>query len=122
MKGEVVRGAGRGRKLGVPTVNIDPDSRLVLPEDGVYLGKVIDLKDSSLKMPAIINIGDNPTFGDRQKRVESHILDFEGDMYGKIIRVDFLERLREEIKFDTAGDLKKQIAKDIDRAKHYFKL
>jgi riboflavin kinase/FMN adenylyltransferase len=122
MKGEVVKGAGRGRKLGVPTVNIDPDPRLVLPEDGVYLGKVIDLKGSSLKMPAIINIGDNPTFGDRQKRVESHILDFEGEMYGKIIRVDFLERLREEIKFDTADDLKKQIAKDIGRARYYFKL
>jgi riboflavin kinase/FMN adenylyltransferase len=122
MKGEVVKGAGRGRKLGIPTVNIEPDSRLVLPEDGVYLGKVIDLGSPSQKMPAIVNIGDNPTFGDQQKRVESHLLDFEGDMYGKIIRVDFLKRLREEIKFDTAGDLKKQIAKDIGRARHYFKL
>jgi riboflavin kinase/FMN adenylyltransferase len=122
MKGEVVKGAGRGRKLGIPTVNIEPDSRLVLPEDGVYLGNVIDLGSSTLKMPAIVNIGDNPTFGDGQKRVESNILDFDGDMYGKIIRVDFLERLREEIKFDTADDLKKQIAKDIDKARHYFKL
>jgi riboflavin kinase/FMN adenylyltransferase len=122
MKGEVVKGAGRGRKLGIPTVNIEPDSRLVLPEDGVYLGKVNDLNGSSQKMPAVINIGDNPTFGDGQKKVESHILDFKGDMYGKVIRVDFLERLRKEIKFDTVSDLKKQISKDIIKARRYFKL
>lgn len=123
MKGEVLRGAGRGRKLGIPTVNIEPDSRLVLPDDGVYLGKVIDMGNPGQeRMPAVINIGDNPTFGDRQKRIESHILDFEGDMYGKVIRVDFLERLREEIKFDTSHSLQKQIAKDISRARRYFKL
>jgi riboflavin kinase/FMN adenylyltransferase len=122
MKGEVVKGAGRGIKLGIPTVNIEPDSRLILPEDGVYAGMVIDMDDSGQKMPSIINIGDNPTFGDMQKRVESHILDFEGDMYGKVIRVDFLERLRKEIRFDMAEDLKKQISRDIDKARRYFKL
>jgi riboflavin kinase/FMN adenylyltransferase len=122
IKGEVIRGAGRGRELGVPTVNIEADARLILPEDGVYLGKVIDTGYPDVRMPAVINIGDNPTFGDRHKRVESHILDFNGDMYGKAIKVDFLKRLRNEIKFDTVDSLKKQISRDIDKARCYFML
>ena len=71
-------------------------------------------------MPAVINIGDNPTFGDDEKRIESHILDFDGDLYKKFIRIDFLERLRPEIRFDKIEDLKKQIQKDIERARAYF--
>jgi riboflavin kinase/FMN adenylyltransferase len=121
LKGEVVKGAGRGKKLGIPTVNIDADKNLVLPEDGVYLGNVSRSDYPADKMPAVINIGDNPTFGDAEKRIESHILDFNADLYKKMIRIDFLKRLRREIRFDEIEDLKKQIHRDIERARAYFR-
>jgi len=119
--GKVIRGAGRGKLIGVPTVNMSASSRLVIPRDGVYLGRVSKKQGTGPGMPSVINIGDNPTFGDRIKRVESHIIDFDGDLYGKKIMVEFNKRLRQEIKFNSAGELKEQIAEDIKKGRRYFK-
>jgi riboflavin kinase/FMN adenylyltransferase len=121
LKGRVTKGSGRGKRLGIPTINIDADESLVLPADGVYLGTVSEEKDHSEKLPAVVNIGDNPTFGDRKKRVESHILDFDSDMYRKMIKIEFLERIREEIKFENVEDLIRQVKKDIEKGREYFR-
>jgi riboflavin kinase / FMN adenylyltransferase len=120
IRGKVVKGAGRGTKLGIPTANMEPGNSLVLPEDGVYAGTVSGSKSPEEKMPSVINIGDNPTFGDSKRRVESHILDLDKDMHGWEIRVDFLERLRREIRFNNPDELKKQIAEDIKMTRRYF--
>jgi len=120
LKGKVISGKGRGKKLGIPTVNIGASENLVMPKDGVYLGIVSEKEGLIEKMPAVINIGDNPTFKDKIKRVESHIIDYEGDLYKKIIKVEFLERLREEIKFESIEDLKVQLEKDLRKARIYF--
>jgi riboflavin kinase / FMN adenylyltransferase len=121
IRGKVVKGAGRGSKLGIPTANMEPGNCLVLPKDGVYAGTVSRSESPEVKMPSVINIGDNPTFGDIKRRVESHILDFDKKMNGCEIMVDFLERLRREIKFNDPDELKKQVAKDIIMTRRYFK-
>lgn len=119
--GKVIKGAGRGRKLGSPTANIDVCDNLVVPGDGVYFGKISIGEHDGGELPAIINIGDNPTFGGSKKWVESHILDFNENIYDKDIRIVFLKKLREEIKFETGGRLIRQIKKDIDDAGVFFK-
>jgi riboflavin kinase/FMN adenylyltransferase len=121
IRGQVTRGAGRGKKLGIPTVNINADESLVLPADGVYIGMISMGKYPVERLPAVVNIGDNPTFGDRKKRVESHLLDYDGNLYKKMIKVEFLERIRGEIKFEAINDLTEQIKKDIKMARLYFK-
>jgi len=120
LRGIVVKGAGRGKKLGIPTVNIDTGESLVMPADGVYVGAVSE-EGPAQRMPALINIGDNPTFGDKKKRVESHILDYEGDMYRKGIKVEFLDMIREEIRFDSVESLIEQIKEDIRTGRAYFR-
>ena len=121
LRGQVIRGAGRGKKLGIPTVNIDAGESLVLPADGVYIGMISTGKYPVEKLPAVVNIGDNPTFGERKKRVESHLLDYDGNLYKKMIKVEFLKRIRGEIKFEAINDLMEQIKKDIKMARSYFK-
>lgn len=121
IKGKVIKSAGRGRKLGFPTANIDVCDSLVVPGDGVYFGKISIGEYDGRELPAIINIGDNPTFGGLKKWVESYIMDFNGNLYDKDIRIVFLKKLREEIKFKTGGELIKQIKKDIDDAGVFFK-
>ncbi len=121
IKGKVIRGAGRGKKLGFPTANIDVCESLVVPGDGVYFGKISISNNDAEELPVVINIGDNPTFGDSKKWVESYILDFDGNIYGEDIRITFLKRLRKEIKFETGEGLIGQIKKDIDDARLFFK-
>ena len=121
IKGKVIKGAGRGKKLGFPTVNIDVCESLVVPGDGVYFGKISISSNDAGELPAVINIGDNPTFGDSKKWVEGHILDFDDNIYDEDIRITFLKKLREEIKFETGEGLIGQIKKDIDDARLFFK-
>ena len=121
IKGKVIKGAGRGRKLGFPTANIDVCNSLVVPGDGVYFGKISIGEYNGEELPVMINIGDNPTFGGSKKWVESHILDFNDNIYNKDIRIVFLKKLREEIKFETGDGLIRQIKKDIDDAGVFFK-
>jgi len=110
IEGKVIR--GYKRQIGFPTANIKPPQKLI-PKDGVYVGWVNTQKG---KFPSVINIGLNPTFGNKQRSIEAHILNFEGNLYGKSIRIEFVERLRDEKKFRSVRSLVNQIEKDIKEA------
>lgn len=108
--GIVEKGLKNGRKMGFPTANIKyPDNKL-LPNDGVYYGKVMD-------MDAVINIGKNPTFNAENRTVEAHIPQYSGNLYGKEITIRFIEKIRDDKKFDSIDDLILQINKDIEYVK-----
>lgn len=115
LEGEVVRGDGRGRELGVPTANLGMTTGFVLPAEGVYAGDVI-LADGR-RFRAAISVGTNPTFdGEREVRVESHLLRFDEDLYGTQIRVEFARFLRGQRRFDTLDALIVQMREDIAAA------
>lgn len=116
--GTVVKGKNRGGKLlGFPTANLELVDELT-PKVGVYAVTIL-IDDQTYK--GLANIGYNPTFGNNQFSVETHILDFSKDLLGKTIRVDFIERLRDEKIFKTAKDLAEQISHDILRAIKIFR-
>ncbi len=118
MTGKVVYGDQRGRTLGVPTANLQLH-RLRSPLAGVYVASV-DLPGTS-GLPAVANVGTRPTVGEGfRANLEVHLLDFEGLLYGKSLTVTFLEKLREEQKFDSLELLKEQIHKDIARGREFF--
>ena len=115
LEGEVVRGDGRGRELGVPTANLGLSGRYVLPAEGVYAGDVV-LADGRTFRSAI-SVGTNPTFdGEREVRVEAHLLHFDEDLYGQHIRVEFRRFLRGQMRFDNLDDLIVQMREDIAAA------
>ncbi|MBP1753387.1 MAG: riboflavin biosynthesis protein RibF, partial [Geobacteraceae bacterium] len=107
--GPVVSGLQRGRALGFATANVVPEEEL-LPKPGVYAVKV---EYSGTIYDGACNIGFNPTFKNGELTVEAHILDFEEDIYGRELRIHFIERIRDERKFSDVGDLKKAIEKDV---------
>jgi riboflavin kinase/FMN adenylyltransferase len=108
MRGEVVAGDRRGRELGFPTANLIPDDALVCPGHGVYAC----LADGR---PAAVNVGVRPTFvTGRGELVEAYLLDFDGDLYGKELRLDFFERLRGERRFSSAEELIEQMHRDVE--------
>lgn len=114
VSGTVEKGFQNGRKLGFPTANVSYDDTMLLPQNGVYAGYTfVDGK----KYKSVINIGNNPTFGAKKVTIESHIIDFDGDIYGECIRVSFKERLRGDIKFNGIDELKERIAQDTKTAK-----
>jgi len=111
VRGEVVHGDGRGGELGFPTANLVPDDRLVRPDQGVYAA----LADGR---PAALNIGERPQFETgRGVLIEAYLIDFDGDLYGRELRIDFLQRLRGEKLFPSVETLTEQIAKDVERAR-----
>jgi riboflavin kinase/FMN adenylyltransferase len=113
IRGEVVRGAGRGRTLGFPTANIGTERPLGLPV-GVY---VCRLQAEAREHQAVVNVGFRPTFGVNELAVEAHVLDFAGDLYGAKVTLTFIRRLREERKFSSVDALKEQIALDVAAAR-----
>ena len=113
IRGEVVRGAGRGRTLGFPTANVKTDRPLGLPA-GVY---VCQVTVGPSRHQAVVNVGVRPTFGETELAVEAHILDFSGDLYDRRISLTFLTRLREEKKFPNVDALRQQIALDVAAAR-----
>ena len=117
LDGFVTRGFARGRELGVPTANLAwPDGRVV-PAAGVYAGYAT-LEPGSERYRAAISVGRNPTFDDVQgTAVESYLIDFEGDCYGRPMRVDFVEHLRPELQFQSIAELVTQIWTDVERAR-----
>ncbi len=117
--GEVIKGMGRGSSiLGYPTANFVPKQEIV-PKIGVYAVKVTtpDLKTYR----GVANIGKNPTFGDIDMSYEVHILNFRENLLGKTLRIHFIDRIRDEKKFNSPEELKGNIAKDIEEAKRIFK-
>jgi riboflavin kinase/FMN adenylyltransferase len=115
LEGEVVRGDGRGRELGVPTANLGLTRGYVQPAEGVYAGDVV-LSDGRTFRSAI-SVGTNPTFdGEREVRVEAHLLHFDEDLYGDHVRVEFRRFLRGQVRFDNLDDLIVQMRNDIAAA------
>ena len=116
--GIVVRGAGRGRDLGFPTANVRSDRHAAVPADGVYAGWVV-LRGEHL--PAAISVGTNPTFEGRERTVEAYILDFDEDIYGVDIGVEFVERVRGQVKFDGVEPLVEQMTIDVQHIRELLK-
>ncbi|OPY78873.1 MAG: Riboflavin biosynthesis protein RibF [Syntrophorhabdus sp. PtaU1.Bin058] len=115
--GVVVRGDGRGREIGFPTINLATVFELV-PKEGVYITEV---KISEKMYPSVTNIGHNPTFNDnRELTVETHIIGFSGDLYGERVYLYFHKRLRPEMKFRSVEELRARITKDVETARNYF--
>jgi riboflavin kinase / FMN adenylyltransferase len=113
--GTVVRGDARGKSLGIPTANLALGSRMAHPLRGVYAGRT---RTAGEWYAAAINVGVNPTFGGdpltSPARIEAYLLDFDGDLYGKEVRVEFWCRLRDETKFGSPEALVEQIERDVD--------
>ena len=111
IEGNVVRGKQNGRKMGIPTANVDYDINMALPKEGVYAG-ITYVRGKRLK--SVINVGKNLTFGAKKLTVESHILGFDEDIYDEYIRVSFAKRLRGVFKFNSMSELKNQIKHDME--------
>jgi riboflavin kinase/FMN adenylyltransferase len=112
LEGLVVRGAGRGRSLQSPTANLEVSAGLALPGEGVYVTRVtVEAKECH---EAVTSVGTNPTFEKGEEiRVETLLLDYEGDLYGRSLAVDFLERIRGQQVFDDVEALRKQVGEDV---------
>jgi riboflavin kinase/FMN adenylyltransferase len=119
IRGLVSRGKGRGKSLGWPTINIELESDL-LPADGVYVSEV-EFPQLASTHGCVTNIGCRPTFPNGPRRVvESHILDFDQEVYGAEVELHFLERLRDERAFPSGEALAEQIAQDVAEAREYL--
>ena len=114
LRGEVVEGDRRGRTIGFPTANVLPDPAALVPGRGVYAGTVRVGED---EYAACTNVGVAPTFARHENRVEAHLLDFEGDLYGSVVDVTFTRRIREEKRFSGVEELKAQITRDVKEAR-----
>jgi riboflavin kinase/FMN adenylyltransferase len=113
LRGKVTTSGKRGRALGFPTANLDIKPQQALPGNGVYA--TITQLDGK-QFPSATNIGTHPTFGEGERMVETHLIQYKGDLYGKEIRVQFVQKLRDEQRFASVEELKKQIGKDIREA------
>jgi riboflavin kinase / FMN adenylyltransferase len=127
IRGTVVRGAGRGRTIGIPTINLaPPDSRKLLPPDGVYAVRVRILEsgvrilnpDSKiLEYGGMMNQGPRPTFGEQARALEVHLFDFEGELYGETVSVEWVRRLRDVQAFPSREALVAQLERDRQAAR-----
>lgn len=113
IEGTVIPGHSRGRDIGFPTANITTPNELP-PREGVY---AVTILVEGKEYRGAANIGKNPTFGDDVPSYEVHILDFDGDLYGKFLKMRFLKRVRDEVKFKTVEELKAQIKKDVEKVR-----
>lgn len=129
LQGTVVSGDARGRTLGFPTANLQVDPELLVPGDGVYLTRVRPARSvdpnvvsSGDCFAALTVIGTRPSFGGGERTVESFLLDFDGDLYGRQLVIDFHRRVRGIIRFRSAEELVRQIEADVAKARAYFGL
>ncbi len=111
--GTVVRGDGRGRTLGIPTANLQTDSEL-LPPKGVY---AVLTRLGDRRLPGVANLGTKPTFSGQSFAIEVHLFDFDEDLYGHSLRVEFVERLRDERRFESVQGLMEQMGRDLLEAR-----
>lgn len=114
--GEVVVGNRLGKKLGFPTSNLVIDPLMVTPPNGVY---VTYCTYNGVRYPSVTNVGIKPTIGHYNKNVETHIFNFDKELYGKQIRVEFLQKTRDEVKFDNVTELSEQIVRDCREARAF---
>ena len=122
----IERGAGRGGKeLGYPTANQYASDTSAVPADGVYAGWLTIIDDGEIdgdmepgvRYPAAISVGTNPTFGDARRSVESFVLDRDADLYGRMARVEFVEKVRDMLKFNSVDELLEHMARDVSRTR-----
>ncbi len=111
VSGKVIHARKIGRTIGFPTANMLVDESILIPKNGIYATKVF-IKDK--EFIGATNIGFNPTVNGKNLSIETNILDFDEDIYGEIIKIEFLERIRDEKKFSGIDELKKQLKKDVN--------
>lgn len=117
IEGIVIHGAKRGRELGFPTINLEISSGMISPADGVY---TVSLTIENIQYYGVANIGTNPTFKGRNRRLEVHILNFTGNLYGQSVKVSFLQHIRGQITFANGEELKMQIFQDVKAAQNFI--
>ena len=121
IRGTVVRGAGRGRTIGIPTINLEPpDARKLLPPDGVYAVSVTVGKretGNAKRYGGMMNQGPRPTFGDQARTLEVHLFDFDGELYGETVDVEWVHRLRDVQAFPSRDALVAQLERDRQAAR-----
>jgi riboflavin kinase/FMN adenylyltransferase len=110
LKGEVTTSDKRGRVLGFPTANLDTEPQQALPGNGIY-ATITEVNGK--RFPSATNVGTRPTFGEGEKMVETHLLNYKGDLYGKEIKVQFVQKVRDEQEFPSAEELKIQMERDV---------
>jgi riboflavin kinase/FMN adenylyltransferase len=120
LSGKVVKGAGRGKGLGYPTANILPDhTDKIIPGNGIYAASVT-FKDNTV-CQGMLNIGHNPTFNGKDRTIELNIFDFNKDIYDEIVTLEFYDKIRDEVKFDSSDSLISQIKMDEIQIRGIFK-
>jgi riboflavin kinase/FMN adenylyltransferase len=114
VRGTVERGDQRGRELGFPTANLAVPARICLPADGIYAGTYVDAEE--IERPCAISLGRRPTFYEAADRslLEAYLLDFDADLYGQPAKVRFVERIRDEVRFDSVDALVEQMGRDVE--------
>jgi riboflavin kinase/FMN adenylyltransferase len=110
LRGKVITSDKRGRALGFPTANLDIEPQQALPGNGIY-ATITQVDDK--RFPSATNVGTRPTFGEGKKMVETHLLNYKGDLYSKEIRVEFVQKVRDEQRFPSPEELKIQMEKDV---------
>jgi riboflavin kinase/FMN adenylyltransferase len=115
LEGIVVRGDGRGRELGFPTANLSMTRFAAVPADGVYACWFVH--SDGRKLPAAVSVGTNPTFSGRERRVEAFVLDIQEDFYGQRVALDFVTRVRGQLKFDSGDALVVEMRRDVDKVR-----
>ncbi|MEC3977496.1 bifunctional riboflavin kinase/FAD synthetase [Amycolatopsis sp. H20-H5] len=117
LEGIVVRGDGRGHDLGYPTANLSTPRFAAVPADGVYSCWFTRSSDSGRRQRAAVSVGTNPTFSGRERTVEAFVLDVDEDFYGQHVSLDFVAKLRDQVRFSTSEELVKQIDDDVARTR-----
>lgn len=112
--GSVVTGVGRGKELGFPTANLEVEPGQALPPDGVYATWAYI---NGQAYPSMTNVGQRPTFGNNERTIEVYVLDYHKNLYGREMRIDLIDRVRDEKKFKSVEELKDQIAEDIKQGR-----
>lgn len=117
LQGVVVKGEGRGKKIGFPTANISVSNDQIVPQKGVYVTKTVY---QGMTYKSVTNIGSNPTFNSTDNiHIETNLFDFNSDIYGEVLEIQFLSKIRDERKFPTVNDLINQIRADVETSKSY---
>ena len=116
LTGKVAGGKKIGRRLGFPTANIEPDRAVDLPENGVYVARVFIPGEEKPRL-SVLDQGVHPTLPEGKPTIEAYILDFDGDLYGETVEVEYVRFLRPELKFDSVDDLIAQMKLDVIEAR-----
>jgi riboflavin kinase/FMN adenylyltransferase len=119
LRGVVVEGDRRGRTIGFPTANVLPSPEALVPARGVYAGSV---RVGDEWHPACTNIGVAPTFGERESRIEAHLIDYAGELYGRVVDVSFEARIRGEMRFSGVEELRARISEDVETARRLLEV